>query len=190
MSEEVLANRVDELEDTLEEVMGIWEKSLDVGDSKAAGAEMIRLIRLATLGRLDDGTTLEGVRSNSIRELRHRLMSSEAQLGTAREMLRDWNPTPMADSLRVLLDGQIEEQLSEEERAELEAAKARTAATPTLTLPDEADELTVLRHLVGLQGLLLAEKGHEAVAEFMVSQRRRLGDEGGSCPKCGHNLLK
>lgn len=184
-----LEDRVNELEDALEEVMGIWESHLDVGDSKSAGAEMVRVVRLASLGQLEDGTTLEEVRNNSIRELRHKVLKLESEKETALAMLRDWNPTPMADTLRVVLDSQLEGSLSEEEQAELDAARERVDATPTLEIPEDADEVTKLRYIVGLQGLLISASESKAVTEFMEKQRFRMGSTGGKCPECGYDLI-
>lgn len=184
---EALQSRVNELEDAMEEIMGIWEGALSNRDTRPAGAEMVRIARLASLRRLEDGTSLDEVREQSLRELRHKVIKLNAQLETARAMLRDWNQSPMADTLRVTLDSQMEHLLDPEEKAELEAARKRVNAKPSLEIPEDADEITKLRYIVGLQGLLLTESGHEAVAEFMEKQRFRMGGSS-KCPECGYEF--
>ena len=189
MAELTTQDRVDELEEALEQCMGIWERHLDVGNSKEAGAEMIRIVRLASLRKLEDGTTLDEVKAVSLKELRHRVLALQAALDTAREMLREWNPTPLADTLRVL-EGQLEGALTEEQQAEIEEAQKRLSAVPTLQWAEDISEIDLLRKLVGVQKLLLIESGITAREEFMASQRRRLGEGGGKCPNCGHDLMK
>lgn len=184
------AERVEELEDALEQCMGIWESHLDVGNSKAAGAEMIRVVRLASLRRLDDGTTLDEVRAVSLKELRHQVLALQSSLDTAREMLRDWNPTPLADTLKVM-EGDLEGSLTEEQQAEIENARERLSAVPTLHWKDgEISEIDLLRKLVGIQRLLLIESGTVARDKFIADQQRRMGESGGKCPQCGFNLMR
>ena len=180
--------RVGELEDALEQCMGIWERALDGGNSKSAGAEMIRVIRLASLRRLDDGTTIEEVRALSLKELRHQVLSQQSALDTAREMLKDWNPTPMADTLRVL-EGDLDGSLTEEQQAEILAARERLSAVPTLQWAGDIPEIDLLRKLVGVQRLQLMEAGIKAREDFISGQARRMGESGGRCPKCDHNLM-
>jgi len=188
MSGPTPGERIAELEDALEQCMGIWEGHLNDGNSKAAGAEIIRVVRLASLRKLADGTTLDEVRAISLKELRHKVLALEATLDTAREMLREWNPTPLADTLR-LLEDDLEGTLTEDQKADIEAARVRLAAVPTLQWADDISEIDLLRKLVGIQKLRQIETGNDALEEYMAKERRRMGSGGGKCPGCGYDLL-
>jgi hypothetical protein len=173
-----LGERVAELEDAIEEMLNIWEEALSTRDSKAAGAQMVRIARLVSLRQItdDEDASWGDLRAMSLKRMRHEILAQDAALDTARQMLRDWNPQPLADTL-MAMEGDLE-------------AKARLTQAPTLVLDEDATDEQVTKALCGIQKLLLIEKGVVASEEWEAKHRHRLTSEQGKhkCPECGFDL--
>jgi hypothetical protein len=183
--------RVAELEDAIDMCLGIYERGLGKSQAARMNAEMIRILRVASVRHSEEyDTSIDEVRDVTTRALRLQTVELQAALETGLEMLRTMAGSNMLSTVLHDYARKLHDYVPQQSRMSL-LTEAEALDSPLVKImndePTHLDELTVLRYLVGVQRLAMNTDQTRVRDEYIAAERRRIGSNP-NCPQCGFDL--